>query len=85
MDSQNLRHRSGRQGPLAALEKIESATKNHCSLFILKDFHEVWSNPIIKRKLRSPEPKTQIHTQINPHSPPPQAQSLMNSRTKVCR
>lgn len=39
--------------PLAALEKIEAADENHCSLFILKDFHEVWSNPIIKRKLRS--------------------------------
>jgi len=39
--------------PLAALEKIESADENHCSLFILKDFHEVWTNPIIKRKLRS--------------------------------
>jgi SpoVK/Ycf46/Vps4 family AAA+-type ATPase len=37
--------------PLTALEQIEKSESN--TLFILKDFHEAWSNPQIKRKLRN--------------------------------
>lgn len=37
--------------PLAALEQIDKAPDG--TLCVLKDFHEVWSNPQIKRKLRS--------------------------------
>ena len=37
--------------PLAALEQIEKVDSE--ALFILKDFHEVWGNPQIKRKLRN--------------------------------
>ena len=37
--------------PLSALEQIEKAEGE--GLYILKDFHECWSNPQIKRKLRN--------------------------------
>lgn len=37
--------------PLTALEQVEK-TEGY-SLFILKDFHDAWGNPQIKRKLRS--------------------------------
>jgi AAA+ superfamily predicted ATPase len=37
--------------PLTALEQIEKADDR--ALFVLKDFHECWTNPQIKRKLRS--------------------------------
>ena len=37
--------------PLTALEQIEKSDSN--TLFILKDFHEAWTNPQIKRKLRN--------------------------------
>jgi len=36
---------------LSALEQIEKTESE--TLFVLKDFHEVWNNPQIKRKLRS--------------------------------
>lgn len=37
--------------PVSALEQIEKAEGN--ALFVLKDFHDLWENPRIKRKLRS--------------------------------
>lgn len=37
--------------PLTALEHIDKADGN--ALFVLKDFHDCWANPQIKRKLRS--------------------------------
>ncbi len=37
--------------PLTALEQVEKM--EGYSLFILKDFHDAWGNPQIKRKLRS--------------------------------
>jgi SpoVK/Ycf46/Vps4 family AAA+-type ATPase len=37
--------------PLSALEQIDKADGN--TLFILKDFHDCWTNPQIKRKLRN--------------------------------
>jgi AAA+ superfamily predicted ATPase len=37
--------------PLTALEQIDQAEGQ--ALYLLKDFHEVWDNPQIKRKLRS--------------------------------
>ena len=39
--------------PLTALEKIDQYDSNASSIFILKDFHDAWKNPQIKRKLRS--------------------------------
>ena len=39
--------------PLTALEKIDQSDININSIFILKDFHDAWKNPQIKRKLRS--------------------------------
>jgi AAA+ superfamily predicted ATPase len=36
--------------PLTALEQIDQADTD--ALFVLKDFHECWSNPQLKRKLR---------------------------------
>lgn len=39
--------------PLTALEHIDQADPNVSALFVLKDFHEAWNNPQIKRKLRS--------------------------------
>lgn len=39
--------------PLSALDQIEKADRNNSAVFILKDFHESWSNAVIKRKLRS--------------------------------
>jgi AAA+ superfamily predicted ATPase len=38
--------------PLTALEQIDKAEAGD-ALFVLKDFHECWSNPQLKRKLRS--------------------------------
>ncbi len=38
--------------PLSALDNIAKSDLNN-GLFILKDFHELWSNPQVKRKLRS--------------------------------
>jgi len=38
--------------PLTALEQIEALALPN-SIFILKDFHEAWDNPQVKRKLRS--------------------------------
>ena len=37
--------------PLTALEQVEQADGD--GLFVLKDFHDCWSNPQFKRKLRS--------------------------------
>src|SRR5437899_12379685 len=37
--------------PLAALEHIDKAGDD--ALYVLKDFHECWTNAAIKRKLRS--------------------------------
>jgi AAA+ superfamily predicted ATPase len=39
--------------PLTALEQIEKFDKNTPAVFVLKDYHEAWNNPTIKRKLRS--------------------------------
>lgn len=39
--------------PLTALEQIDKADANTSALFILKDFHDAWTNPQVKRKLRS--------------------------------
>ncbi len=37
--------------PITALEQVEKSNEN--ALFILKDFHEFWNEPRIKRKLRN--------------------------------
>ena len=37
--------------PRVALDQIATVTEN--AVFVLKDFHECWSNQVIKRKLRS--------------------------------
>src|SRR6516165_5794981 len=37
--------------PITALEKVDQADGD--GLVVLKDFHECWGNPQIKRKLRS--------------------------------
>jgi len=37
--------------PISALEQMDKATNN--SLFVLKDFHDCWSNAQVKRKLRN--------------------------------
>lgn len=39
--------------PITALDQIEKLESNSGLLFILKDFHDLWSNPQIKRKLRN--------------------------------
>lgn len=39
--------------PLTALEKIEQFDDNKNAIFILKDFHDTWKNPQVKRKLRN--------------------------------
>ena len=39
--------------PLSALEAVEKHKGTAGSVFILKDFHEVWQNSQVKRKLRS--------------------------------
>jgi AAA+ superfamily predicted ATPase len=39
--------------PLSALETIEKHKNTASSVFILKDFHDAWQNPQVKRKLRS--------------------------------
>lgn len=38
---------------LTALDQIEKADNNLNSIFVLKDYHEFWDNPQIKRKLRN--------------------------------
>jgi SpoVK/Ycf46/Vps4 family AAA+-type ATPase len=38
---------------LTALEQIDRADSATSTVFVLKDFHEAWSNPQIKRKLRN--------------------------------
>ncbi len=37
--------------PLTALEQVEKSAEN--ALFVLKDFHEFWNEPRVKRKLRN--------------------------------
>jgi SpoVK/Ycf46/Vps4 family AAA+-type ATPase len=39
--------------PLTALEQIEKTDSNASTLFVLKDFHDAWSNPQVRRKLRT--------------------------------
>ena len=39
--------------PITALEQIENFEDKKNTVFILKDFHEAWNNPQVKRKLRS--------------------------------
>jgi ATP-dependent 26S proteasome regulatory subunit len=39
--------------PLTALEQMDKADNNQNILYVLKDFHEAWNNPQVKRKLRS--------------------------------
>jgi AAA+ superfamily predicted ATPase len=39
--------------PLSALEYIEKSDGTISTVFILKDFHEAWDNPLTKRKLRN--------------------------------
>lgn len=43
----------GGRDALTVLEQIEKADPQEPALFILKDFHEFWDNPSIKRKLRT--------------------------------
>lgn len=60
--------------PLTALEQVEKIEAE--ALFILKDFHESWNNPQIKRKLRNLAQRlkftkksiliTSVHTNIPP-------------------
>ncbi|MEJ5314539.1 MULTISPECIES: AAA family ATPase [Anaerolinea] len=38
---------------LTALEQIDKADPQNQTVFVLKDFHEVWNNPQIKRKLKN--------------------------------
>lgn len=38
---------------LTALEQIEKFDPGNQTVFVLKDFHEVWNNPQIKRKLKN--------------------------------
>ena len=38
--------------PLTALEQIEKYDPNSNTVFVLKDFHDFWSNVQVKRKLR---------------------------------
>ncbi|MBE0696290.1 MAG: AAA family ATPase [Anaerolineaceae bacterium] len=39
--------------PQTALEQIDKVDSNQISLFVLKDFHDFWSNAQVRRKLRS--------------------------------
>ncbi len=39
--------------PLTALEQIDKFDPNTGTVFVLKDFHDMWSNAQVKRKLRS--------------------------------
>lgn len=39
--------------PLTALDQIEKAENAANQVYVLKDYHDAWSNPQIKRKLRS--------------------------------
>jgi ATP-dependent 26S proteasome regulatory subunit len=39
--------------PITALETIETVRKEEHTIFILRDFHELWGNAQVKRKLRS--------------------------------
>jgi len=39
--------------PLTALEQIEKTDPASSTIYVLKDFHEAWTNPQIKRKLRN--------------------------------
>lgn len=54
-DFQNLTNWRGSvpsaRDPITALEQVDKAEGD--SLFVLKDFHDCWSNPQFKRKLRS--------------------------------
>ncbi len=39
--------------PITALEAVDKMDQSSSALFILKDFHDAWNNPQIKRKLRN--------------------------------
>ena len=39
--------------PVTALEQIEKSDNNANTIFVLKDFHDFWDNPPIRRKLRN--------------------------------
>ncbi len=39
--------------PVTALEQVEKFENNTNSIFVLKDFHDFWDNPPIRRKLRN--------------------------------
>jgi AAA+ superfamily predicted ATPase len=39
--------------PITALEQIEKSENNTSAIFVLKDFHDFWDNPPIRRKLRN--------------------------------
>ena len=39
--------------PITALEQIEKSDNNTSAIFVLKDFHDFWDNPPIRRKLRN--------------------------------
>jgi AAA+ superfamily predicted ATPase len=39
--------------PISALEQIEKCDNNTNSIFVLKDFHDFWDNPPVRRKLRN--------------------------------
>ncbi|HEX7567705.1 MAG TPA: AAA family ATPase [Anaerolineaceae bacterium] len=39
--------------PISALEQIEKSDNNTNSIFVLKDFHDFWDNPPVRRKLRN--------------------------------
>ena len=45
--------------PLTALEQVESLASPN-TIFVLKDFHEAWDNPQVKRKLRSVSQRVQL-------------------------
>ena len=39
--------------PMTALDMVDKAENNLNAVYVLKDFHDAWNNPQIKRKLRS--------------------------------
>jgi AAA+ superfamily predicted ATPase len=39
--------------PVTALEQIDKSDNNTNTIFVLKDFHDFWDNPPIRRKLRN--------------------------------
>ena len=69
--------------PMTALEQVDKADND--GLFVLKDFHDCWSNPQFKRKLRSVAQRLKFSKKSLEQGKPVQAKDVLLVAKRLIR